>query len=69
MIYVRREQAEVLLRLKDDLATAEGIARDAEGRLNLALGAVMAGIAPEGSGVEAVYIDGDKGVIVTEEPA
>ena len=62
MIYVRKEQAELLLRLQADVA-------DRQERLNTALGGVVAGILPDGWGVSEVRIEGERGLVIAEEPS
>lgn len=66
MIYVRKEQAELLLKLKGDVDTANSIAQQAQHTLNTACAGVLAGIVADGSSIEAVRIEGERGVVVTQ---
>lgn len=66
-IYVRREQAELLLGLRADFETAQGIADQANARLNNALAAVLAGLVEPGTPVEGVAIEDEQGIIMVPE--
>lgn len=63
VVYVRREQAEALLELKAECAEAERVAQEANARLTVALAIALAGVVPEYSQVNAVRVDGERGVI------
>lgn len=67
IVYVRREQAELLLRLKNDVGVAESIVRQAQGTLNTACAGVLAGLVPDQTAVAEVRVEGERGVIVTAD--
>jgi len=53
-IMVREEQTELLLRLRADVETAQGIANHLQATLNTACGAVLVGIVPADSEIVSV---------------
>lgn len=67
MIQVRKEQVEYLLRLRADVEAKAGAAERAQELLNAACAGVLAGVAPDRSGVAEAYVQGEVGVIVLEE--
>lgn len=65
-VYVRKEQAQLLLAFKGDVDIAQGIVVQAQAKLNIACAAVLAGIVPDGTNVAEVMIENEQGVVVTE---